>query len=105
MKDNKEYFDQTLLEAVQSVFKINEEDFQKSGDDNLSFIDKRDLLVAFAGGLQTKQTFKELYEKQVEKNKVITIYQLRKLWKNFLVISLRRLNGLLVSLIRYMKVS
>ncbi|WP_434511753.1 sigma-54 interaction domain-containing protein [Desulfitobacterium sp. AusDCA] len=67
MKDNREYFDQTLLEAVQSVFEINEEDFQKSGDDNLSFIDKRDLLVAFAGGLQTKQTFKELYEKQVEK--------------------------------------
>lgn len=85
MKHNREYFDQTLLDVVQSALEINEEElYLKSGDDkNPSVISKKDLFIAFAGGLQTEQTLKELCEEYVEKSQSFTNISVEKILERF----------------------
>lgn len=70
MKHNREGFDRTLLDVVESALETTEEELQLENGDhrNPSTISKKDLFVAFAGGLSSEQTLKELCDKYVEKS-------------------------------------
>lgn len=73
LKHNREDFDKTLLDMVQTALETKEESlYLEEGDkDNPRTISKSDLLVAFAGGLPSEQTLTELCRQHVEKSKGI----------------------------------
>lgn len=71
MKHHTNGFDRMLLDVVQSALETSDEElYLENGDDKTqSTISKKDLLIAFAGGLPSEQTLNELCEKYVEKSK------------------------------------
>jgi PAS domain S-box-containing protein len=71
LKGKLEGFEQTLLEVIQSAMATDEEKIYLESKDkqNPSSIDKKDLFVAFAGGLPSDHTLEELCKKHVQKSK------------------------------------
>ncbi len=69
MKGKLEGFEQTLLEVIQSAMATDEEKIYLESKDkqNPSSIDKKDLFVAFAGGLLRSYTGRIMQETCAEK--------------------------------------
>jgi len=68
MKHSGEDINRTLLDIVQSALETTDEEVILENCEHKSTISKKDLLAAFAGGLPSDQTLKELCDSYVEKS-------------------------------------